>query len=106
MAQKRQARPAQKGRGKLPSRNRRLVLVVLGVAVLLGVGTWSVLSKRLSAPAAEFHGGARLAVDKDVIDFGAVKLGQRVHASFQLRNIGDRVLLLPSAPPVDVVEGC
>jgi hypothetical protein len=106
MAQKRQAKPAQRGKGKSPPRNRRLVLVLLGVAVLLGGGTWLLLSKRPPAPAAEFHGGARLAVDKDLIDLGAVKLGQRVHASFRLRNIGDRVLLLPSDPPVDVVEGC
>lgn len=106
MAQRRQASPAQKGRGNPRPRHRRLALVLLGAAVLLGVGAWSVLSRRPAVPPAEFRGGARLAVDKDLIDLGAVKLGQRVQASFRLRNIGDRVLLLPSAPPVDVVEGC
>ena len=76
------------------------------VAAVALPGHRKVGKEREHLAAAEFHGGARLAVDKDLIDFGAVKLGQRVHASFQLRNIGDRVLLLPSAPPVDVVEGC
>ena len=106
MVQRRQARPAQKGKGKAPSRSRRLALVLLGAAVLLGVGTWTVLSNWHAATPAEFHGGARLAVEKDLIDLGTVKLNQRVQASFRLKNVGDRVLLLPSTPPVDVVEGC
>jgi hypothetical protein len=82
------------------------VLALLGVIVLLGAGTWIYLAKRQTATAAEFRGGARLAIDKDLIDFGTVRYNQRVHASFRLRNVGDRVLLLPSAPLVDVVEGC
>jgi hypothetical protein len=83
-----------------------LALVLLGAVVLLGAGTWAILSRQYAATPPEFHGGARLAVDKDLIDLGAVKINQRVHASFRLKNVGDRVLLLPSTPPVEVVEGC
>ncbi len=83
-----------------------MALLLLGAAVLLGVGTWAMLSRQQAVTPPEFRGGARLAVDKDVIDLGTAKLNQRVHVSFRLRNVGDRVLLLPSTPPVEVVEGC
>ena len=106
MAKRPQKRPVKGGARGGPQRSRWLVLVLLGIIALLGAGTWVVMGKRQTVTAAEFRGGARLAVDKDLIDFGNVKYNQRVHASFRLRNVGDRVLLLPSAPPVDVVEGC
>jgi hypothetical protein len=56
--------------------------------------------------AEQFRGGPRLAVDKDLIDFGAVRYNQFVEARFQLRNVGDQPLQLPASPPVEVVEGC
>ena len=106
MTTQRRATPARGRAGNSPTRGRRLALVLLGIIVLAGAGTWMLLSKRQPITTAEFHGGARLAVDKELIDFGAVKYNQRVRASFRLRNVGDRVLQLPSTPPVDVVEGC
>jgi hypothetical protein len=45
-------------------------------------------------------------MDKDLIDFGAVRYNQFVEARFQLRNVGDQPLQLPASPPVEVVEGC
>jgi|MudIll2142460700_1097286.scaffolds.fasta_scaffold103973_3 hypothetical protein len=106
MATQRQKRPVPGRAGSSPPKSRRLVVALVGLVVLLGAGTWFVMAKRQTVTAAEFRGGARLAVDKDVIDFGTVKYNQRVHASFRLRNVGDRELRLPSAPPVEVVEGC
>ena len=56
--------------------------------------------------AGQYRGGARLAVDKDLIDFGAVRFGKYVEARFRLKNVGDQPLRLPSSPPIEVVEGC
>ncbi len=56
------------------------------------------------APA--FRGGARLAVDTELIDLGTQPYNRVVEARFQLRNIGDHPLQLPPSPPVEVVEGC
>jgi hypothetical protein len=86
---------------------RFLVPGVLGVVILAGVATWFFFL-RSSAPvvAAQYTGGARLAVDTDLIDLGAVRFEKFVRARFRLRNVGDQPLRLASNPPVEVVEGC
>ncbi len=56
--------------------------------------------------AGQYRGGARLAVDKNLIDFGTVRYGQFVEARFHLKNVGDQPLRLPASPPIEVVEGC
>ncbi len=53
-----------------------------------------------------FRGGARLAVDTELIDLGTQPYNRVVEARFQLKNIGDHPLQLPPSPPVEVVEGC
>jgi hypothetical protein len=79
----------------------------IGLAVMVGLATWLILpEKNRVSDAAQYRGGPRLAVDKDLIDFGTVKFNQRVHASFRLKNVGDQSLRLPASPPVEVLEGC
>jgi hypothetical protein len=71
----------------------------------MGMGTL-LPREAATGQAAQFRGGPRLAVDKDLIDFGAVRYNQFVEARFQLKNVGDQPLQLPASPPVEVVEGC
>jgi hypothetical protein len=50
--------------------------------------------------------GPRLTVDRELIDFGAVRYNQFVEARFRLKNVGDQPLRLPASPPLEVAEGC
>ncbi len=55
---------------------------------------------------ADSLGGPRLAVDRNRIDLGDVKLGSTVQAAFQLTDAGDRPLSIMEKPSVEVLEGC
>lgn len=105
---KNQRIPAAQGRpGAAPAwRSWGLAAAVL-LTIGIGAGTWLLLA-RMDAPghAAQFTGGARLAVDRDLIDFGVVPFRQMVEATFRVQNVGDKPLSLPAAPPLDVLEGC
>jgi len=96
------ARPSSKG--------RRLGFWVWGgvcLAVLAGGAVWTLVPRdAATGQEAQFRGGPRLVVDKDLIDFGSVRYNQFVEARFQLKNAGDQPLQLPASPPVEVVEGC
>jgi hypothetical protein len=79
----------------------------LGLAFAIGLVAWTLVAREVSAgQPAQSRGGPRLAVDKDLIDFGAVRYNQLVEARFTLKNVGDQPLQLPASPPVEVVEGC
>lgn len=52
-----------------------------------------------------YVGGPRLAVDKTVVDYGAVDYGQEVAAIFALRNVGDEPVMIGN-PDVKTLEGC
>lgn len=91
----------QRGRARL------LISASVGLAMLAGAAAWTVFpAEGRAGEAPTFRGGARLAVDQDLIDLGAQPYNRVVEARFQLKNIGDRPLQLPASPPVDVVEGC
>ena len=84
-----------------------MISAAVGLAILATVVTWIVLPMEgKTGEAPKFRGGARLAVDKDLIDLGALPYNQIVEARFQLKNVGDHPLQLPPSPPVEVVEGC
>ena len=94
-----------------PSPKGNWVRLAISAAVCLvflaGAAAWLILPKDgVTGDAAQFRGGPRLAVDKELIDFGAVRYNQFVEARFRLKNVGDQPLGLPSSPPVEVVEGC
>ena len=90
-----------------PGWPRFLVPGILVIAVLVGLGTWLFLMKSSSqAMAAEYKGGPRLAVDRDLVDFGNVRFEKFVTARFRLRNVGDQPLRLAMDPRVEAVEGC
>jgi hypothetical protein len=86
---------------------RLRVPALIGLVVVMGLATWFFLPRKSAvSDAAQYRGGPRLAVDRDLIDFGSVRFERRVQARFRLRNVGDKTLRLPAFPPVEVVEGC
>jgi hypothetical protein len=83
------------------------ISVAVGLAMLASLVAWIALSTEAKAgEAPSFRGGARLTVDKELIDLGAQPYNRVVEARFHLKNIGDHPLQLPPSPPVEVVEGC
>ena len=88
-------------------RSKFLIPGLLVVAVAIGAGTWFFLQKPSpQVVAAQYAGGPRLAVDKDLIDFGTVRFEKFVTARFRLRNVGDQPLSLAVDPRVEAIEGC
>ena len=83
------------------------IAAAVGLAMLVGAAAWILLpTDGRAGEAPPFRGGARLAVDTELIDLGAQPYNRVVEARFQLKNIGDRPLQLPPSPPIEVVEGC
>ncbi|MBL8046730.1 MAG: hypothetical protein JNL09_09325 [Anaerolineales bacterium] len=82
--------------------------VVVGVLALVAVGVAAFLLNSASQPKVEVtvQGAPSLSVDRNKIDFGDVKLGQTVEASFVVANVGDKPLRFSEPPYVQVVEGC
>ena len=79
----------------------------IGVAVLTGVVLWmAAVQDGATGEPAPHRAGPRLAVDRELIDFGAVRYNQFVEARFRLKNVGDQPLRLPASPPLEVAEGC
>ncbi len=103
---KRKSTPIPKASSRSPW-PRLLIPGAIALALAVGLATWFLLPKKSPlSDAAQYRGGPRLSVDKELIDFGTVRFEKFVRASFRLRNVGDKALKLPVYPPVDVVEGC
>lgn len=84
-----------------------LIPGLLAVSVAAGAGTWFFLQKSSPQVAAvQYTGGPRLAVDKDLIDFGTVRFEKFVTARFRLRNVGDQPLRVAVDRQVEAIEGC
>lgn len=79
-----------------------LILIVAG-AFLFGGGDRS--DKAATIPL-EVSGAPSLKVDQEVIDFGDVKMGEIVEATFRLANVGDQPLRFTQAPYVELAAGC
>ena len=103
-------KPKSKHMSKASQRPRWSRVLIPGAVVLalaVGIATWLFLPQRSQlSDAAPYHGGPRLAVDKDLIDFGSMRFERMVNARFRLRNVGDEPLRLAVNPQVEAIEGC
>jgi HYDIN/CFA65/VesB-like, Ig-like domain len=83
--------------------------LVLGGVVLVAAALfafWKSGQPEAAAIPIEVKGQPSLKVDHDQLDFGDVKLGQTVTASFTLTNVGDKNLRITDKPYIQVLEGC
>jgi hypothetical protein len=83
--------------------------IVAGVVALVAVvAVAAFMLSGASQPKVEVtvKGAPSLSVDRNKIDFGDVKLGQTVQASFVVANVGDKPLRFSEPPYIEVVEGC
>ena len=98
----------QKGNYKSKKKNNSLPLILIGLGglliVLVIVFILQGSSKSNVQP--QVSGAPALAVDQEQIDFGDVKLGEWVEASFVLTNVGDQPLRFLDKPYIEVLEGC
>ncbi len=90
-----------------PRRSGVLIWSAIAVAIVVGVATWYFIPRHSPLSAAPpYRGGPRLAVDKELIDFGDRHFNRFVEARFLLRNVGDQPLKLAVNSPVEAIEGC
>ena len=84
------------------------ILPFFGGLVLIGLAFLILRGKYTSQPSAsiEVQGAPSLKADRGQVDFGDVKLGQTVEASFKLTNVGDQPLRFNKPPYIEVVQGC
>ena len=97
-----------KGRARSGQSNLSLYIVLAGF-VLLAVGLfalWKVGQPAVASVPVEVKGQPSLNVNQDKLDFGDVKLGKTVTASFTLSNVGDQTLEITDKPYIQVLEGC
>lgn len=88
-----------------------LALIAGGSLLLIAILAFTLVSRDAAVggappgftPQAE---GPRIAVDREVIDFGKRPLDIPVEAVFRVRNVGSAPLRIQGAPQVEVVEGC
>ena len=106
MANRKKKRPTAKGQA--PARwPRFLIPGAVSLAILVGLATWLHLPRQGPVSnAASPHGGPRLVVDKEYVDFGPVRFERFVTARFRLKNVGDQPLRLVLDPQVEAIEGC
>ena len=79
-----------------------LLALIVGIMVLWKPGGQS---SPTTTPA-QVAGKPRLTLDKTQIDFGQVKLGKTVQATFRVSNVGDQPLKIMEQPLVEVQRGC
>jgi hypothetical protein len=94
-----------------PPRRNYLLLYLAGGALLViivGVVLFALAGRGSSGTSspAQVTGQAKLAVDREQIDFGKVPLDKPIKATFVLSNIGDQPLALQGMPVVEVKQGC
>lgn len=95
-------------RSEAVKKNRLPLWLSLGgvLALALAVAAFAANRRGSEAISEPGDGAPVLSVDKEQLDFGEVKLGQTVEASFMVSNTGDKSLRFTKAPYVEVVEGC
>ncbi len=107
----RKRRTAQARSEQRVTSSNKLTSAVVLVAVIIVVvlaGFLVVMSMNGSGPktTTQVNGAPKLQVDREMIEFGDVKLGKTVEAIFVLSNVGDKLLQITEKPYIEVLEGC
>ncbi len=89
------------------NKNTALPLILGAGGLLLVVMAAILLTRKEPTPEAaiEVQGAPALRVNQERIDFGDVKLGTTVQASFTITNAGSQALRLSEPPYIEVKEG-
>lgn len=80
--------------------------VAIGIVAVVGMVLAAVILTPKPVYVPEFTGGAKVVVDKSLIDFGDVKYEQPVLAEFTVKNVGDEPLNILDEPYLEVKVGC
>lgn len=89
-------------------RNLIVLMVAIGI-VLVVVGIGIAGGEDAATPdlaLTERSGQASLKVDRELIDFGDVKLNTNLTFEIEVTNVGDQPLEFSRTPYVEVKEGC
>lgn len=109
MSRKKKKRKLRTSKRSKPRAARRspLPIILLGSVLIVGIAALLIWANQpMPAVPLEVSGAPSLKADRQVIDFGEVRLGQWVSTVFEIANVGDQALHFIEQPWVEVVEGC
>lgn len=102
--QRKQSRPAST---PPPRRTPWLWVGLMAVGVMaLIIVAFALLRDGSNPSAAGGHSGPIVAVEKEVFDYGDVKVGTPIETIFRVRNAGNQTLKIAGDPQVELVQGC
>lgn len=94
-----------KKRPQPASNNSKMMpLVLVGAFIALAISGFLIWSS-MQTPAAPGV-GPKLVVNQERIELGKQPYGKQVRAEFEIKNVGDQVLVLDASAPVRALEGC
>jgi cell division septal protein FtsQ len=104
VGKKRQQRIKRQQRKK-----RQYLIWTISGGLLLAVCVVFVLvrnASRINPELIEVHGRPAVKVDRDVINYGYVKLNTNLSFDIKVTNVGDQTLRFSKSPYVAVLKGC
>ena len=89
-------------------RNLLILMVAIGILfVVVGIEGAIGGKESMADPSlVEFNGHPNLKVDRELIDFGDVRLNTNLAFDIKLTNVGDKPLKFSRTPYIEVKEGC